>query len=68
MPEHTCRILDFSLMDNIYFVSLRKYVISFIFVIYDISYADLIQCTVLFPGVSLTSLSLDTMIFRLVRS
>lgn len=29
MPEHICRILDFSLMDNIYFVSLRKYVFSF---------------------------------------
>lgn len=26
MPEHTCRILDFSAMDQIHFVSLRKYV------------------------------------------
>lgn len=28
MPEHICRILDFSLMDNIHFVTLRKYIIS----------------------------------------
>lgn len=25
-PEHTCRILDFSPMDQIHFASLRKYV------------------------------------------
>lgn len=24
MPEHTCRILDFSAMDQIHFASLRK--------------------------------------------
>uniref|UniRef100_H3C389 Protein RRP5 homolog n=1 Tax=Tetraodon nigroviridis TaxID=99883 RepID=H3C389_TETNG len=28
MPEHSCRILDFSLMDNIHFVTLRKSMID----------------------------------------
>lgn len=26
MAEHTCRILDFSLMDQMHFATLRKYV------------------------------------------
>ncbi|TNM85943.1 hypothetical protein fugu_008214 [Takifugu bimaculatus] len=47
MPEHTCRILDFSLMDNIYFVSLRKSVIDKPFFRYhDLQAGQVVEGTV----------------------
>uniref|UniRef100_A0A3B5LZ77 Protein RRP5 homolog n=1 Tax=Xiphophorus couchianus TaxID=32473 RepID=A0A3B5LZ77_9TELE len=47
MPEHTCRILDFSPMEQIYFVSLRKSVIEQRFYRYqDIHAGQVVEGTV----------------------
>ncbi|XP_042340555.1 protein RRP5 homolog isoform X2 [Plectropomus leopardus] len=47
MPEHTCRILDFSVMDQIYFVSLRKSVIDKPFFRYhDLQAGQVVEGTV----------------------
>lgn len=37
MPDHTCRILDFSPMDQIHFVTLRKYVAQYLCVLRTLS-------------------------------
>lgn len=75
MPEHTCRILDYSPMDQIYFVSLRKYVAPFFYAscsIVSTNLTILIQCIdnycfVSISGVLLTNLFIDTMTFMPVR-
>uniref|UniRef100_A0A8C4IHY3 Protein RRP5 homolog n=1 Tax=Dicentrarchus labrax TaxID=13489 RepID=A0A8C4IHY3_DICLA len=47
MPEHTCRILDFSPMDQIYFVSLRKSIIEKPFYRYhDLHAGQIVEGTV----------------------
>ncbi|XP_034043197.1 protein RRP5 homolog [Thalassophryne amazonica] len=47
LPEHTCRILDFSLMDQIHFVTLRKSVIEKPFYRYhDLQAGEVVEGTV----------------------